>query len=80
MLTYCSQAWYASKTNLSKFESLQIKATKWIVNGKVSGYTENLLNLKLLPLSMYAEMHNLLLLISLHKNENDVEIESTEKK
>ena len=35
ILTYCSQAWYASKTNLSKYASLQIKATKWIVNGQI---------------------------------------------
>ena len=75
ILTYCSQAWYASKTNLSKFESLQIKATKWIVNGQVSEYKERLLKLKLLPLSMYAEMHVLLLLISLDRNEYRIEFE-----
>ena len=33
ILTYCLQEWYASKTKLSKLESLQIKATKRIVNG-----------------------------------------------
>ena len=80
ILTYCSQAWYASKTNLSKFESLQIKATKWIVNGQVSGYKERLLKLKLLQLSMYAEMHDLLLLISLDRKEYDVEIENMKRK
>ena len=57
VLTYCSQAWYARKKNLSKFESLQIKATQWIVNEQVSGYKERVLKLKLLPFSMYAEIY-----------------------
>ena len=80
IFTYCSQAWYASKTNLSKFESLQIKATKWIVNGQVSGFKERLLKLKLPPLSMYAQMQDLLLLISLDWKEYDVEIENMKRK
>ena len=82
ILTYCSESWYGCKTNLSKFESLQIEETKWIVNGHVSGYKERLLKLKLLPLplSMYAEMHDLLLLTSLDRNEYDVEIENMRRK
>ena len=79
ILTYCSQAWYASKTNVSKFE-IQIKATKWVVNGQVSGYKERLLKLKLLPLGRYAEMHDLLLLILLDGNVYDVEIENMKRK
>ena len=48
--------------------------------GKYQDYRERLLKLKLPTHILYAEMHNLLLLISLDRNENDVVIENMKKK
>ena len=45
-----------------------------------SGYKGRLLKLKLLPLSVYAEIYDLLLLISLDWNEYDVEIENMKRR
>ena len=47
---------------------------------QVSGYKERLLKLKLLPLCMYAERHDFLLLISLNRSEDDVEIHNMKRK
>ena len=74
VLTYCSQAWQPNKSNLAKFERVQEIATKWILNASFE-YKDRLLQLKLLPLSLYVEMHNLLLLISLDRNEYDVVVD-----
>ena len=73
-MTYCSQAWQPNKSNLAKFEKVQEIATKWILNASFE-YKDRLLQLKLLPLSLYVEMHNLLLLISLDRNEYDVVVD-----
>ena len=48
---------------MRKIEQVLRKTTKWITNG-TADYKERLLRLKILPLSMYMEVHDILYLIS----------------
>ena len=59
---------------MSKFEKVQLRETKWILETRKS-YKERLLHLKILPLSWYVEMHDLLLLLALKLNAFDVKID-----
>ena len=59
VLTYASQIWYPSKTDMRSIEKIQHKATKWICGGNDEYHrsTENI------SLSMYMENHNILYLL-----------------
>ena len=59
---------------MEKFEKLQKRATSWILSGRNCTYKEKLIALKMLLLSLYVEMHDLLLLLSLLDNEFDVKV------
>ena len=74
ILTYASQAWMPNKTNMEQLESIQKKATKWILSSNIE-YKERLCTLRLLPLSHYMEMHDLLMLIDIIENKFDYELE-----
>ena len=50
------------------------KATSWILSARNCIYKEKLIALKLLPLSLYVEMHDLLLLLSLLDNKFDIKV------
>ena len=58
--SYASQKWYPNKAELRQLERLQKRATSWITNNFKISYTERLKILKLLPLSMYFELHDIL--------------------
>ena len=75
---YAFQTWLPSRSNLHDFEKVQHHATKWILNSNQS-YRNRLLTLKLLPLSFYVEMHDLLLLLSIFRGDYDVVINDIEK-
>ena len=62
--SYASQTWYAE---LRQLERVQKRATSWITNNFKMSYTERLKFLKLLPLSMYFELHDILYFFSLLK-------------
>ena len=64
VLTYASQVWNPWKTDLKSIEKIQHKATKWIWSGN-DEYHQRLEKLKILPLSMYMEMHDVLYLLSI---------------
>ena len=49
------------KTEMREIERVQQKATTWILNYSI-GYKERLRTLKILPLSMYIELHDTLFL------------------
>ena len=59
---------------MEKIEKLQKRATSWILSGRNCTYKEKLIALKLLPLSLYVEMHDLLLLLSLLDNKFDIKV------
>ena len=61
--TYASQAWMPNKTNMQELERVQ----KLKLNGfwVALNHTTRLTKLKLLPLCMYIELHDLLYLLAL---------------
>ena len=69
---YASQTWLPNKGNLTEFEKVQHHATKWIIGSDLS-YRNRLIKLHILPLSLYVEMHDLLMLLSIKTGEFDVE-------
>ena len=64
IVTYATQAWFAKKTETKENERVQKKAIIWILNNWELNYKKRLGKLNLLPLSLYIELHDLLLLIS----------------
>ena len=71
--TNASQAWYPSRNNMDQLERVQKLATKWILCTN-SHYKDRLAKLKLLPLSLYIEMHDILMLLALIENKYDVNL------
>ena len=62
LLTERSVAWKMDKENLHKLERAQIIATMWMLcNETTISYKDCLIKMKFLPLSIYLEIHNLLL-------------------
>ena len=59
---------------MEKIEKLQKRATSWILSGRNCTYKEKLIALKLLPLILYVELHDLLLLLSLLDNKFDIKV------
>ena len=73
-LSYASQAWFANKTESKDIERIQRKATSWIISNWEISYKQRLTTLKLLPLSYYFELPDLLMLISLLKGSYNIKI------
>ena len=74
VISYASQAWFANKTESKDIERIQRKATSWIISNWEISYKQRLTTLKLLPLSYYFELHDLLMLISLLKGSYNIKI------
>ena len=72
--TYASQAWMPNKTNMEQLESIQKKATKWILFSNIE-CKERLFTLRLLPLCHYRKINDLLMLIDFMENNFDYELE-----
>ena len=70
-----STVWYASKTNLRKLEQTQWKAVKWVLAYGEPNYTVALKSLNLLPLSLYLELNDSLLLSDIISNKIDFDWE-----
>ena len=68
------QAWFANKTESKDIEHIQRKETSWIISNWEISYKQRLTTLKLLPLSYYFELHDLLMLISLLKGSYNIKI------
>ena len=58
---------------MQTLERVQKFATKWIL-GSTESYKTRLTKLKLLPICMYIELHDLLYFLALQKEDYDVEI------
>ena len=65
IISYASMTWFANKTESKEIERIQKRATSWIIGGWDMNYKERLLELKLLPLTYYFELHDLLTLTAL---------------
>ena len=70
ILCYASQVWYPTKTDLIRIELVQKRPTRWIVDAELL-YIDRLVKLKLLPLSLYIEMHDILLFAAIINNNYD---------
>ena len=64
VLTYASQVWYLSNTDIKSIKKIQHEATKWIC-GENDEHHQRLETLKILPFSMYMEMYVVLYLLSI---------------
>ena len=64
IVTYATHAWFANKTETKDIERVQKKANSWILNNWELNYKKRLGKLNVLPLSLYIELHDLLLLIA----------------
>ena len=76
-MAYASQAWFANKTELKEIERVQKKATSWILSNWDLSYKKRLEKLNLLPLSLYLELHYLLLLIDFTLEKYNIKIPIT---
>ena len=71
VLTYASEVWFPSKLESKALEKVQKTATKWIGSSK-DDYKTRLARLEILPISMYMELHDLLLLLSIMKGNYNI--------
>ena len=60
ILTHCSPVWHANRTSMKELELVQKRVTKWICRTSQVDYKTRLIQLKLLPIDLYIEMHDLL--------------------
>ena len=73
ILSYASQVWYANKNELRLIEKLQKRAFKWILGESSDCYSTRCKKLKILPLSLYIEMHDLLFFLCVTKGKYDID-------
>ena len=73
-MSYCSQLWRPLLIkDIKKLESVQRRATKYIIGREHSGlnYKERLIRLNLLPLMCYYELSDIMFLVNSLKNQTD---------
>ena len=73
IISYALQTYYPNKTELRQLERVQKRATSWITNNLKMSYNERVKFLKLFPLSMYFELHDIMYLVSLLKK-HDIDL------
>ena len=73
ILSYASQVWYPNKKELRLIEKLQKRAFKWILGESSDCYSTRCKKLKILPLSLYIEMHDLLFFLCVTKGKYDID-------
>lgn len=73
-MSYCSQLWRPSLIkDIKKLESVQRRATKFIIGHEYSGlnYKERLTHLNLMPLMCYYELADIMFLVNSLKNQTE---------
>ena len=65
VINYASIVWFVNKTECKEVERIQKKATAWILSSWEMNYKSRMAKLKLLRLSYYFELHDLLTLLTL---------------
>ena len=68
ILTYASPVWYVNCGNCVRLEVIQKRAMRWIVASAIGGecsLKDSYRHLKLLPLSLYLELHDILFLLQI---------------
>ena len=72
ILSYGMVLWKPSKEDMKKMETVQKRATSWILNTKQLDYKERLKRLQLLPFSLYQELHVVLMFIDILNNRYNI--------
>ena len=72
-LSYCSQLWkpYLVK-NITCLERVQRRSTKFILNDYTADYKSRLGSLRLLPIMLWFDLHDLIFLVKCLKDPNDI--------
>ena len=71
LITFASSTWHPSRGSMRLMERFQKRALTWITGYRNASYFENMVSLRLLPLSMSLQLNDLLLLSKLyHDKEN----------
>ena len=71
-LTYCSQLWRPHTiTDITSIESVQCRATKYILNDYKSDYKQRLIASNLLPMMYWLEIQDILFLIKCLQSPHD---------
>ena len=77
IVTYENQAWFANKTETKEIERVQKKAASWILNNWELNYKKKPGKFDLLPLSVYIELHDLLILVAFLSGNYNINIPIT---
>ena len=72
IVSYGSVLWKPSKGELQTIETIQKRATAWILGTYQITYKDRLERLKLLPLSLYHELHVILVFLDVLKGRYDI--------
>ena len=76
ILTYASPVWYVNCGNCVCLEFIQKRATRWIVASAIGGecsLKDTYRHLKLLPLSLYVELHDILFVLQIFYGKYDID-------
>ena len=74
VISYASPAWFANRTENKEIELVQRKATIWIMGNWDTNYEQRLTEMRLLQLSIYSEIHDLLMLASMLKGSYNIKL------
>ena len=75
IISYASSLWKPSKSELALTEKVQHRASIWILGTNKLSYKSRLQRLHLLPLSLYHEMHVVLLFARIINSKTDIDWE-----
>ena len=75
IISYASSLWKTSKSELALTEKVQHRASIWILGTNKLSYKSRLQRLHLLPLSLYPEMHVVLLFARIINSKTDIDWE-----
>ena len=73
VLTFGATLWSGNLADVKKLETVQHKITHWILSTSHHSYKKRLILLNILPVSLYNEMHTLLLLAGILEGKFDVQ-------
>ena len=76
IFTYASPVWYVNYGNCVRLEVIQKRAMRWIVASAIGGecsLEDTYRHLKLLPLSLYLELHDILFLLQIFYGKYDID-------
>ena len=78
LITFASSTWHPSRGSMRLMECFQRLALKWITGYRNASYFKNMVSLRLLPLPMFLQLNDLLLLSKLyHDKENPLPLIET---